>query len=76
MTYRTGNKIRRYVKGYGFMPFAENIGNKYGKSFMNKGITTISKFNQSKNGKTENKFGKIAGKKILTKLKKMKKNST
>ena len=31
MTYRTDNKIRRYVKGYGFMTFAENLGCKYGK---------------------------------------------
>ena len=30
MTYRTDNKIRRYVKGYGFMSFAKNIGNKHG----------------------------------------------
>ena len=26
MTYRTDNKIRRYVKGYGFMSFAKNLG--------------------------------------------------
>ena len=31
MTYRTNNNIRRYVKGYGFMSFAKNLGNKYGK---------------------------------------------
>ena len=67
MTYRTDNKIRRYVKGYGFMAFAKNIGNKYGKKIMNKGISTISKSNQSKYGKIGNEFGKIAGKKILTK---------
>ena len=31
MTYRTDNKIRRYVKGYGFMSFTKNLGSKYGK---------------------------------------------
>ena len=48
MTYRTDNKIRKYVKGYGFMSFAENLGSKYGKKIMNKGISAASKFNQSK----------------------------
>ena len=31
MTYRTDNKIRRYVKDYGFMSFAKIIESKYGK---------------------------------------------
>ena len=31
MTYRTDNKIRRYVKGFGFMSFSKNLGSKYGK---------------------------------------------
>ena len=30
MTYRTDNKIRKYIKGYGFMSFAKNLGSKYG----------------------------------------------
>ena len=34
---------------------------------MNKGISTISKLNQRKYGKIGNEFGKIAGKKTLTK---------
>ena len=52
MAYRTDNKIRRYVKGYGFMSFAKNLGSEYGKEIMNKGISAASKFNQSKYGKT------------------------
>ena len=64
MTYRTYNKIRKFVKGYGFMYFAENIENKYGKKIMSKGISSISQLSKSKYG---NEFGKIAGKKILTK---------
>ena len=70
MTYRTDNKIRRYVKGYGFMTFAKNLKSKYGKKIMNKGISAASKFNQSKYGnilkKHGTEFGKIAGKKVLT----------
>ena len=74
MTYSKDNQIRKYVKGYGFMSFAKNFGSKYGKKFLNKGISaskriknTASKFNQSKyrnilrNQGSE--FGKIAGKK-------------
>ena len=45
MTYRTDNKIRRYVKGYGFMSFAKNLGSKYGKRNMNKGTLASKKFN-------------------------------
>ena len=63
MTYRTDNKVRRYVKGYGFMSLAKNLGNKYGKKI----VSTTSKFNQNKYGKIGNDFGKIAGKKILRK---------
>ena len=72
MTYRTDNKIRRYFKGYGFMSFAKNLGNKYVKKIINKGILAASKFNQSKYGKMlkhqGSELGKIAGKKILTKF--------
>ena len=67
MIYRTDNRIRKYVKGYGFMSFAKNLGSKYGKKIMNKGISAASKFNQSKYGKMGSEFGKIAGKKILHK---------
>ena len=78
MTYSKDNQIRKYVKGYGFMSFAKNFGSKYGKKFLNKGISasnrikdTASTFNQSKYGKAiknqGSEFGKIAGKKILTK---------
>ena len=71
MIYRTDNKIRKYVKGYGFMSFAKNLGSKYGEKVMNKGISASKKFNQSKYGKMlknqGTEFEKIAGKKILAK---------
>ena len=78
MTYSKDNQIRKYVKGYGFMSFANNFGSKYGKEFLNKAVSaskrikdTVSKFNQSKYGKMlksrGSEFGKIVAKKILTK---------
>ena len=71
MTHRTDNKIRRYVKGCGFITFAKNLGSKYGKKIMNKGISAASKFNQSKYGKTlkkeGSKFLKTSGQKALEK---------
>ena len=48
MTYRTDNKIRKCVKGYGFMSFANNLGSKYGKKIIEKGVSAASKINQSK----------------------------
>ena len=67
MAYRTDNKIKKYVKGYGFISFAKNIGSKYGKKIINKGISAASKFNQNKYGKMlknqGSEFRKTAGKK-------------
>ena len=78
VTYSKDNQIRKYVKGYRFMSFVKNFGSKYGKKFLNKGISaskiikdTASKFNQSKYDKIlknqGSEFRKIAGKKIITK---------
>ena len=33
-------EYRKYVKGYGFLLFARNFGNKYGKKLMNTAIKT------------------------------------
>ena len=35
MRYSLKPHYRRYVQGQGFMSFARNIGNKYGKSMIN-----------------------------------------
>ena len=32
MRYSTESKYRQYVKGYGFLSFARNFGDKYGKN--------------------------------------------
>ena len=39
MTYRTDNRIRKHVQEYGFLSFAKKFGSKYGKTFINKGIS-------------------------------------
>ena len=71
MRYSLEPSYRRFVQGQGFMSFAKNIGNKYGKKLFDKS-TDVSKKLVSNNlldnsisaGKD---FAKIAGKKILTK---------
>ena len=46
MKYQTDNKYRKYVQGYGFLSFARNFRNKYGKKFIN----SAKKFRKSKYG--------------------------
>ena len=79
MRYSLEPHYRRYVQGQGFMSFARNIGNKYGKSIINsknaKKIFDVSKSIKNKYGKkilgnsssAGKDFAKIAGKKVLTK---------
>ena len=38
MRYSLEPHYRRYVQGQGFMSFAKNIGNKYGKKLFNTSI--------------------------------------
>ena len=67
-------EYRKYVKGYGFLSFAQNFGDKYGKKLMNTAIKTGINFN-GKYGKkltdtaikTGKDFATIAGKKIVHK---------
>ena len=79
MTYHTDNRIRKYVQGYGLLPFAKTFGSKYGKKMINKGAnvskrikTAAKKFNQSKYGKILKKegpkVGKLAGKQLSGKI--------
>ena len=79
MRYSLEPQHRRYIQGLGFMSFARNIGNKYGKSIINsenpKKIFDVSKSMKSKYGKkildnslsAVQDFAKITGKKVLTK---------
>ena len=79
MRYSLKPHYRRYVQGQGFMSFARNTGNKYGKSTINsknaKKIFHVGKSMKNKYGKeildnslsAGKDFSKIAGKKVLTK---------
>ena len=40
MRYLTEPSFRKYVKGYGFLSFARNFGNKYGKKLMDTATKT------------------------------------
>ena len=70
MRYSLELHYRRYVQGQGFMSFATNIGNKYGKK-----IFDVRKSMKNKYGKkildnslsAGKDFAKIAGKKVLIK---------
>ena len=75
MRYSLEPHYRRYVQGQGFMSFAKNIGNKYGKKIFDKSLD-IGKSMKKKvwlkildNSLSAGKdFAKIAGKKVLTKI--------
>ena len=40
MRYSTEPRFRKYVKGYGFLSFARNFGNKYGKKLLDTATKT------------------------------------
>ena len=70
MRYSLEPRYRRYVQGQGFMSFARNIGNKYGKKIFDKSLD-VGKSMKKKYGKKiiDNSLsaGKKVGKKVLTK---------
>ena len=51
MRYSIEPHYRRYVQRQGFMSFARNIGNKYGKSIINSKIFDVGKSMKNKYGK-------------------------
>ena len=55
-------EYRKYVKGYGFLSFGRNFGDKYGTSIINS--KNIKKLMDSAT-KASKDFAKIAGKKIV-----------
>ena len=70
MRYSLEPQYRRYVQGQGFMSFARNIGNKYGKKIFDVGKSMKKKYGKKilHNSLSAGKdFAKIAGKKVLTK---------
>ena len=63
-------EYRKYVKGYGFLSFAQNFGDKYGKKLTNTGTNFNSKYSKKLTDtaiKTGKDFATIAGKKIVHK---------
>ena len=74
MRYSLEPHYRRYVQGQGFMSFARNIGNKYGRKIFDKSLD-VGKSMKKKYGKkildnslsAGKDFAKIASKKVLTK---------
>ena len=74
MRYSLEPRYRRYVQGQGFMSFARNIGNKYGRKIFYKSLD-VGKSMKKKYGKkildnsvsAGKDFAKITGKKVLTK---------
>ena len=74
MRYSIQPRERRYIKGYGFLSFARNFVNRYGKKLMNTaikaGINLNSKYGKKLTDtviKTGKDFATIAGKKIIHK---------
>ena len=59
MRYSLEPSYRKYLKGYGFLSFARNFGDKYGKKLMD---------SATKMGKD---FAKTASKRVVKKLQKL-----
>ena len=55
MRYSIEPRERIYIKGQGFLSFARNFGNKYGKKLINTAIKTGTNFN-SKYSKKINRY--------------------
>ena len=74
MRYSLEPRYRKYVQGQGFMSFAKNIGNKYGRKIFDKSIDVGKNVSNEYGRKILDKsvdagkdFAKIAGKKVLHK---------
>ena len=74
MRYSLEPGYRKYVQGQGFMSFAKNIGNKYGRKIFDKSIDVGKKMSNKYDRKILDKsmdagkdFAKMTGKKVLTK---------
>ena len=59
MRYSLEPRYRKYVKGYGFLSFARNFGEKYGQKLMDSAA------------KTGKDFAKAASKRVVKKLQKL-----
>ena len=69
MRYSLEPRCKKYVQGQGFMSFAKNIGNKYGKKLFDKSMDVGKKYGKKYGNKlldnsisARKDFAKIAGK--------------
>ena len=74
MRYSLEPSYRKCVHEHGFMSFAKNIGNKYGRKLFDKGMDVGKKYGKKYGNKLLDNsisagkdFSKIASKKVLTK---------
>ena len=68
MRYSLEPRYISYVQGQGFMSFAKNIGNKYGRKIFDKSIDVSNKYGRKildKSIDASKDFAKITGKKVL-----------
>ena len=72
MWYSTEPKYRKYVKGYDFLLFARNFGDKYGKKLMDTatktGMDAAKTASKRVVQKTEEATGDLIGNKIADKI--------
>ena len=72
MRYSTEPRFRKYVKGYGFLSFAKNFGNKYGKTLMDTatktGMVAAKVASKRVVQKTAEATGDLIGNKIADKI--------
>ena len=72
MRYSTEPRFRKHVKGYGFLSFAKNFGNKYGKKLMDTatktGIDAAKTTSKRIVQKTAEATGDLIGNKMADKI--------
>ena len=72
MKYSTKPRIRKYVKGYGFLSFARKLGDKYGKKIIDTatktGIDAPKTASKRVVQKTAEATGDLIGNKIADKI--------
>ena len=68
MRYSIEPRERRYVKGYGFMSFARNFNDKYGKSLRNVSKTFAKTAGKEILKETAKATGDLIGSKIADKI--------
>ena len=68
MRYSIEPRERRYVKGYGFMSFARNFGDKYSKSLMDVSKTFAKTAGKNILKETAKATGDLIGNKIADKI--------